>query len=235
MKFKTITVVGGTPATLLVDYGETCTLVNSDMVHPVILGDARSIQPGDEETVPFPAGQTGVFREPTYAVTPSGVDVTVFKYPSVYSFASLSGQTPTALPPNVYSASAGDGNTVDLVGGSGFPNPNGLAILLVAANINGAAVANAPGNPSGSFLVEDMISDLLNTFNLKCEIGLAQGSGGQLSSTASLDTGQAYIPGIEGNKLQLVNGGGAGVTGLLRRCSATIVFYLTPNILPDGL
>lgn len=221
MRFETITVQGGNAATLLVADGETATIVNNDPANFITLGDTDNIQTGDTYTTPFAAGQVAVFSHRTYAVAQPGVTVQILKYPGVAFLGGISAQSPSQAPPYITAASIGDGNTIDLIGGSGFPVPSGYQVQLVSGNINSGAVA-AP-TPSASFLVEDTLVDNKGNEYLSCEIGMSA-TAGQAFNSAPIQFNNCFI--AHGVKLQLVNGDAGGATGVLRRCSATVVFYL---------
>lgn len=220
--FQVVPVVGFSPATLLVEMGRTATLYNSDTTNTLLLGESNDIQPGYQFTIPLGPGQSSTFTgaDEVYGIAPPNITIDVLRLPNSLGYFG-SPNAPSPLSCSVVSKSIGSGSTIDLIG-SGL-NPNQLAIQLTAAAISSGANANGLGS---SFLVEDVILDTSGNQWLATEIGLPTSPSNVPvwdNTCMGLPLTNAVVP--AGAKLQLMNGG-AGGTGALRRCSATVTYFL---------
>jgi hypothetical protein len=111
--------------------------------------------------------------------------------------------------------SIGSGNTAVLIPAS--VNVIGVQIqtLVLSSGANAAT-------PSGAFLVEDNVTDSDGNQYLGVEIGLCS-TGGQDTDSATAPEENIVVP--AGASLS-VNNGGAGGSGALRRCTATVVYTI---------
>ena len=222
MPFATIKVTGiKRPATLLADYGEICTLVNSDAAITITLGHDNTVQPGDINSAPLGAGQVMSTdgSSQVYGINTGVQSAIVLKFPGVV-FLSGIGPSPTITPPMVAVGSIGSGNTTDLIGGTGNNNPNNLSIQLLTVSISSFVSAGSVGS---GFNVQDAIIDNQGGMWFQVQNGLPSSSAPQLSPVNLWqDMKSALVP--AGRKLQLSNGSGAG--SALHQCSATVVYYL---------
>lgn len=221
-QFQTIPVVAGFPAVLLADIDEVVTLVNSDSTNTVTLGHNVAVQVGDQASVPFGPSQvlTTDGSQRFFGVlstTIAGTIVDVLKFPGVSQFTGSSPLAPSATPPSIATGVATAGNTVDLVGGTGNPNPNHLAIQLLTASIAPVLFGASPSAQNW----QDQIQDSSGFPYLTAQVGLPS-SGGICAPPVSQDLKGATVP--KGKKLQLSN---AGVSaGAVHVVSCTVVYYL---------
>ena len=116
------------------------------------------------------------------------------------------------------SQSIGSGGTVTLIPGS--VNVKGIKLWSLSIS----STAQSPGGGVGSsFAVDDIVIDTASNQYLACEIGLPKGAPfGECNSVAQ-DLGGIVVPAGAG---LVLNNGGAGGTGALRRCSASVVYSI---------
>lgn len=132
----------------------------------------------------------------------------------------MSGWTagpPTGLIQSA-SQSIGSGSSVTLIPAS----VNLKGVMLWSLSISAGAVSTG-GGVGSSFLVEDTVTDTSSNQYLACEIGLATGTPFATMNSVSQDMAGIVIP--AGAALML-NNGGAGGTGALRRSSATAIYSI---------
>jgi hypothetical protein len=143
--------------------------------------------------------------------------VNILKFPGIAQFSGSSPLAPSATPPNIATATAPGGATVDLVGGTGNPNPNHLAIQLLTASIAPVLFGATPSAQNW----QDQIQDSGGFPYLTAQVGIPS-TGGICAPPVTQDLKGATVP--AGKKLQLVNGGIA--TGAVHVVSCTVVYYL---------
>jgi hypothetical protein len=216
VSFETFDIIGGTPATLLVDIDEVATIVNADATNTLTIGDNHAIQPGDQKTVPFGPGQTLSTdgSQQIWGVISGTKALAILKFPGTVSLIGQSAQAPTGTPPKVASAVASSGNTVDIIGNA--LNPSHLPIQIVVAALSSFVAAAAPT----AFNAQDSIQDTAGNTYIPLQVGLPS-SGGICAPTLAIPFGNAVVP--AGAKLQLNNGGGSGA---LHQCAAVVSYYL---------
>lgn len=225
-RFRLINVLDKRPATQLVWRGGTVTIANLDGQNTIFIGDNHKIATTDQEVAPIGPGQSIPFDGTidVYGITPTGISVSVLALPGAIGWFGSAGQSPSAVPPSVTSKAIGSGLPIDLIGN--VKNPNGLPIQILSACLSSTASNFGGGGGSSGFAVEDMIQDDNGVPYLNCDISLpalAANVSDSNSNSVTLKYDNAVVP--AGRKLVLQNGGASG-TGALRRCSATVVYYL---------
>lgn len=211
MKFNTLPVVGGNPATLLAEFDEVCTIINSDSTNFVVLADNNAAQPTDQQIAPLGPGQyiTLDGSSQCYGVTPQGVNLTVFKYPGAVQLGTT-GVGPTATPGKLVSEVANAPGFVTLINAPSVP------VQLISLTISVIAFGTA------GFTGIDAIVDSAMQVYLPIEVGLPSAGGGPIFPSLSVTLPGVVMP--AGRSLLLSNGGGGA--GITHSCTAMVSYYL---------
>lgn len=221
MPFRTIEVIGGTPtATLLADLDEVCTLVNADASNVLTISDVESAQPNDPlNTITLGPGQimSSDGSGKIYGSAPPNMGLNVIKLIGITQYGGASSQTPSVTSPSIATGTVSGSGSTDLIGGSGNPNPNKLAIRLLSATICPVLFGSSPTAQNW----QDQIQDSTGFPYLTAQVGLPS-TGGICAPPVTQDMKNAVVP--ANRKLQLVNGGVA--SGAVHVTSATVVYYL---------
>lgn len=222
---QVLTIGSTSPAPEIGPEKEVVTVFNSDATNPLMISDTQSIIIDDPNVIPLSPGQSITFdgSRSWYGLSPPGTEVAIYQMPGVRDF-RLGGTSPAITPPSVFTANAGSGVAVDLVGGTGFPNPKSLPVQVRRLAIS----STASGTISTGFSAIDQVFDPVSLAPLLfCDISLGidpAGTGQSNSNGVSMDMDNIVV---ESGRIRLSNGGGSAA---FRTCSATIIFFLVNNV-----